>query len=98
MNCWEKLHQGIADDIDRIMCVSRTAGAMQEIDKTCLEFTGKINSLIKEHLDECEFIGFNVLFFVTDKRTEDQPLIQYLYGTKGELQKLCNQARETIDD
>ena len=97
MNCWEKLHQGMADDIDKIMCASRTAEISDQIDQACLGFAEKINSLIKEHPDECELIGFNVLFFVTDKRTEDQPLIQCLYGNKGELQKLCAKAQEAIE-
>lgn len=96
MDCWEKLHQGIADNIDRIMCASRTAEVRDQIDKACLEFAEKINSLIKEYPNECELAGFNILFFVTDKRTNDQPLIQCLYGTKGELQKLCARGQEAI--
>lgn len=98
MNCWEKLHRGIADEIDKDMCLARTAGAMQEIDNTCSGFAEKVDSLIKEYQEELQFAEFNIIFFVTDKRTKDtdQPLIQCVYGTKGELQKLCVRAKEAI--
>jgi len=98
MNCWEKLHQGIADDIDKMMCASRASEVSDQIDQACLEFAEKVNSLIKEYPDECDLVGFNILFLVTDKRAKDQPLIQCLYGIKTNLQELCTKAQEAIDD
>ncbi len=98
MNCWEKLKAGTADEIDKVMCASRTAQVSDQLDRACVEFAEKINSLLKEYPDECELAGFNVIFFVTDKRAKStgQPLIQCVYGTKGELQELCAKAQEAI--
>lgn len=98
MNCWEKLHHGTADEVDKDMCIARTAVAVDQVDKTCVGFAEKVNSLLKEYQEELQFAEFNIIFFVADRRAKDQPLIQCVYGTKDKLQELCMKAKEAIDD